>query len=874
MQVAGYRFGPFALASAQGPLLRDGVAVKLQPKTLLLLWTLLREAGRVVGKPALFDAVWPRHVVAESALSFQIQLLRTALGDDPRAPRYIATVHRIGFRFVAAVSSAAVGHAPGAGCAPIGRDEPFQRLHEAFARAFGGQRQFVFVTGEAGIGKTALLERFIEELQAAPERPLLARGRSAEHYGEEEPYGPVIEALHYLCRHDGDGTALELLRRDAPAWLSQLSGLLGVEERRALEGRAPGASPGRQRRELNDVLERLCATRPLVLVLEDLHWSDHASIDLLAAIAQRSEPARLLVLATYRPVEATMSRHPVHRLKLDLDMRAQARELRLEPLRLADTAAYLTQRYPQYGDPTGLAALVHRHGGGLPLFMVHLAEALATRHADGELALPEELCDLIGLQLERLDPAQRQVLEAGSVEGVEFTAAGVAAMLGLDLAEVETLCDRLVRHGQFIADRALSVWPDGTASGRYGFRHALYQTVLYRRGGTSARRRMHQRYAERLEAAYAGREKDCAVELAAHFASAHDVVRSARYHEAAADVAVRRCAPLQAAAHLRRALAALAVWPLSRERERQELGLQLKLGEALTDGMGYAALEASLAFRRAAELAQALTEDARHASALWGLFLFHLIRAEFDRAQTLGTRLLDLAQTHPLDAEMNLRARLALGAVLLYRGQFEAAWTHFEPGLKLCDLDLRHFPSTRSHDLRVECMATASWLLWLRGDPDQARERSRQAVALASEGTTARSLEVALFRQSVLYRLLDDAQACAVAETLRRCAHDNALVHWERAADILLGADAAERGELPVESLQELVDARRQMGVGLGVVLDLLLVGRAHARRNQIESGRRVLAQARQLMRTNGERLWEAELHLIEAELRHAPVPM
>lgn len=872
MQAAGYRFGDFTLLSAQGPLLRGGVEIKLQPKTLTLLWTLVRQAGEVVSKSALFDAVWPQRIVVETALSFQIQLLRTALGDNTKSPRYIATVHRIGFRFLAAVATTAtvepVDSAPAATIPLLGRARALQQLHASFARSLGGRRQLVFVTGEAGIGKTALIDRFIEELRSSRSDLLLARGQSVEHYGEGEPYLPVLEALSQLCRHD-DGHVLELLRQRAPAWLGQLSSLLSAGERAELQAQAAGASSARQQRELTDVLDHLCAGQPLLMVLEDLHWSDSPSIELLTMIAQRQDKARLLVICTYRPVEAIVSRHPVNHLKLSLAARRQCEELPLPPLQEADTAEYLSRRFPERPDLGPLAAAVHRHSGGLPLFMVQMAEVLPGVSAEAfEAVVPQELRGLVGLQLERLEPAEQEVLEAASVEGSEFTAACVAAVLGLSATEAETHCDRLVRHGQFIEDRGLAVWPDGTASGRYGFRHALYQAVLYRRMSAGRRRQMHLRIGERLEAGCGDRQRDSAVELAAHFSAAQEGPRAARFHELAGEVALQRCAPQLAATHFRRAIDGIASLPDETPRLRRELGLQLRLGAALIDGRGYTAPEVSAAFQRASQLSGQLADEAQLSSALWGQYLFHLIRAEFGPAQQIATRLLEMAEGAPGDAETNLRARLALGAVLFFRGELEAAWPHFELGLDLCDLDLQNFPSTQARDLRVECAATAAWLLWMRGYPDQARARSIQALSLASEGGVMRSLDVALFRQSVLHLLLQDGEARQTAEALRRHARDNGLVHWEFAADILLHADSASHDAKRIEELRRAVEARKSMGVGLGAVLDLVLLARAHAQLGQVAEGLCVVAEARELIQAKGERLWEADLHIVEAELR------
>ena len=290
--------------------------LELAPRAFAVLRHLVEHRGRLITKDELLTAVWRDAIVSDAALASGIRDLRKALGDSSAAPRYIQTVHRRGFRFIGPVT-APTGHRHRRASSPshrastlVGREAQMARLHARLASALGGQRQLVFVTGEPGIGKTALVEMFLAEVgQASALR--IGRGQCVEQYGAGEAYLPVLEALGRLGRAAGGEQLVEVLKQHAPTWLQQLPGLLSDSDVEAVRRRAHGASRGRMLRELVEALEALTRDTPLVLLLEDLHWSDSATIDLLGMLARRREPSRLLVLGTYRPADVAADRASV-----------------------------------------------------------------------------------------------------------------------------------------------------------------------------------------------------------------------------------------------------------------------------------------------------------------------------------------------------------------------------------------------------------------------------------------------------------------------------------------------------------------------------------------------------------------------------------
>ena len=328
-----------------------------------------------------------------------------------------------------------------------------------------------FITGEPGAGKTALVEAFVPGRRRgggvgrarAVYRPVwYGRGVSPRAGSAGAPL-PGAEGAHVLA----------WLRQQAPSWLAQMPALLPVAERDTLLRLAGDTTQARMLRELAEALEVLTAERPLVLVLEDLHWSDVATLEWLAYVARRRDPARLLVLATYRPAEARAAAHPVDALVQDLLVRHQGAELVVGALSVP-VALYVARRFGEGSLTAQLAPVLHQRTQGHALFLVTTVADLQQRGVvrpgpDGwalaapldaiTVGVPETLRHLIEQQFERLAPDAQAVVAAASVAGVEFTAAAVAAGMGALVEEVDAWCATLARHGQFLHAH-------GTAPGR------------------------------------------------------------------------------------------------------------------------------------------------------------------------------------------------------------------------------------------------------------------------------------------------------------------------------------------------------------------------------------------------------------------------
>jgi DNA-binding winged helix-turn-helix (wHTH) protein/predicted ATPase len=856
--------------------------VPLRPKSFAVLRYLAERPGRLVTGAELLRAVWPDVSVSETMPRLCVREIRVALGDDARRPRYVETRPRRGYRLVAAVHPTTVdGSVPGArtpeGAEPaplghplVGRGGELDRLRAALERARGGDRQVVFVTGEPGIGKTTLVEGFL----GVPSRgvpPRVAVGQCVESYGTGDPYLPILEALERLVRGDAGEVVRTTLRRCAPAWLAQMSSVVEPDQREALARERGMPTPHGMLRELAAALEALTAEHELVVWLEDLHWADRPTLLAVDFVARRREPARLLLIGSYRPTELPASDHPLTRLKHELLLHRRAEEMALEPLAEPAIAEYLSGRLGEGAVSPDLTRHVHVRTEGNPLFMVTAVDDLLARGAirqtsgtwglTGQLTrfsdVPSTVRQLIEQQIERLSPQDRYLLEVASTVGVECSAAAIAAGLGQELDRTETRCTELARQGRFLRARGEVAWPDGTTTSRFAFVHAVHQEILYE--GIPASRRLghHARVGARLEAAYGPAAHEVATELAAHFERARDTERAVRYFRLAGENALGRAAHAEAIDHLSRGLALSEDLPEGRSRVRAELELLVALGPARIVGHGYAALEVEQTYQRALALCRKLGRPPELPRVLQGLWNVRLVRGDLTGARALAKEILERAR-RSRDARLSARAHAAWGETCFHLGQLTAARRHLTHALGLAR---RHADTARRRqDPRVA--AYACWGHWMAGFPDRARALAEEALAQASALGHPHNRAFALGFTAWLAQFCGEIELVAerAAEELTLC-QEHGIPYWHSWGVMLDGWVRTRRGQITA-GLARLTDglaAYRATGAEVGVAHFLVTLAEAHVEAGDPEAGLRVVDEALTLSRRNSNRYFEPE---------------
>jgi tetratricopeptide (TPR) repeat protein len=542
-------------------------------------------------------------------------------------------------------------------------------------------------------------------------------------------------------------------------------------------------------REIADALEVFAERHTLLLVLEDLHWSDPSTADLLGCLARRRQPARLLLIGSLRAGQGAAADHPVQPIRHDLQAKGLCEEVALPALSADDVRAYLEARFAgaRAAALRRLAVRVHQRTEGNPLFMLNMVNDLLARgllvwrergwDVDGSIdrateEIPAGLRELIDRAVQDLAPSARQTLEAASVVGDEFAVAAVAAALQAEPDRVEDVCEQLAGQRGLIVDAGIAEWPDGSVSGRYRFRHALYRQVLYERIAAARRVRLHRAIGRRLEAGFGAAAAERAAELAMHFERGHAHARALHYHERAAAAALDRHAAHEAVAHCTAALAALAHAPEKPERAGRELALVVTRATLLMAINGYGAAETERAFARARALCDVLPAGPQRYAVLRGLLSYHQVRAALGEARGFGDQLLGCARERADDRVLEVQAHYGQGTTLFHLAAFDEARRHLELALDAYDpaSHRQHIRVYGGYDPGVACALWLGWTLILQGEIDAALERSQSALALAERHGDAFTLAYAHHGVGVSHQLLGDwaasEQACAAAMRL------------------------------------------------------------------------------------------------------------
>lgn len=854
------RFGPFTLDAANARLYRGDEVIVVRGKTLAVLEYLAARPGQLVSKDELLKELWPDVHVSEDVLVGCVRELRVVFGDTRGAARFVETVYGRGYRWLAEIEAGQVDTiADRRQPAPIfvGREADLAQLARWFERAAGGGRQMVFVTGDAGIGKTALVDAFIRAL-APP--AIVARGQCVEQYGPAEPFLPILDALERLSRQPVDAWAAATLAGCLPEAFRSPS---------AAPTSASAIMPERAVRLLGGALEALAAERVLVLVLEDLHWSDPSTLDVLSYVARRPEPCRLMVLATYRPADVILRRHPLRGLDQELRAHQHSVQLPLGRLTPGCVSRWLEAVCPS--PPEALVEWLYRRTEGHPLFLSTLLEALVAaglvEFSHGEWSLqpgyagfgvPESLSLMIDREAEHLDDTDRQLLEAASAAGTPFSAASVAAAVEQELVSVEARCDALARDGRFVRGAGSSEWPDGTVAGAYEFIHELYRSRLYERVSPAHARLLHQRIGRRLEQAYDERADEVATELSVHFERGRDATRALRYLETAATHCTRRGAHREAIATIRRALETVALLPDTPERTDRMLFLNLRLGASLIVAEDYADPEVEATFHRCQQLAERAEALPPLLTALAGLHAYHSARAQLGAAASIVPRMLELAERLPFP-ETTLVAHTCAAWSDWSRGELTAAREHARRAIAAKPSAPMSFPST--FDLVGWAFGTQAFTEMALGNVATARALSEEGVAWSRQ--TARPVDraTALALAGMLYACMGDPPAAAErAREAVAVAEEHGYRQW-RAIGRIVAAWAA--GADPMPHIEEYV----RMGFRAQLSPFLCLAADGCMRAGKKTDAMELLARAEAHARESGERWYEAEVHRLRGEL-------
>ena len=875
-----YAFGDIEVNTGTQELVRDGEPVHVERQVLAVLLYLIEHRERVVPKIELLDEIWESRFVSESALTSRIKSARQACGDNGRDQAVIRTIHGVGYRFVADVSIAdhlapAAPPPPAAAARPsragglIGRRREVGDVEAAMARAAQGQRAAAFITGPAGIGKSTFLAEIVERIDDETGWQLL-RGQTLPPRGAVEPFFPILDALSRAARAGNDAVAAAI-DRVAPMWLAQIPSLVEHEQVEQLERRLLGVNPDRMLREGAELLEELARTGPVALVLEDLHWADQSTIDVIDLALQRTEPCRLVILASSRTEHS-----PVDELIRSRSGTGHAVHVELGGLDDDDIDRLVIDEFDGAEVSGELLDVVRRRSGGIPLFALEVVRGWRrlgyitvddgtvrlTRPPDElESLVPDNLRQLVEHDLAHLDVRTTQLLEMAAVVGTEFDAAAVAAALARPVDEVDAELTTMARLLHQINAVGGSRWPDGTSSTRFEFGHDVFRQVLHDRLPINRSAGAHAAIGLAMEAGFTGRTEEIAGRLAEHFVAAGDHGRAVEYLRIVGERSVKGNAFAAATSALLDAVAHVEQLPTGADRDRAELQVRLALGPALAMSRGWFGEGVAENYERALALCSASGPCSEASLARYGLATVTELRGEYARTEQL------LAPMIPDSIELAVEAKELMACSAFHQGKFELSFDLATTVVNDWDGEYASEAMSRIAEHPVSsCYSWASLAAWCLGKSEESLDLATKAVDMGEQHLYA--LSTALVQRAFLHQLRREADDCRQwAERSREIALAQGFPMRAMQAEMLLGwADAMSGDDNGAERIRVAMTAFVATGARLSEPYFLGLLAESELALGRPEQAAEMITEAISKM-TVGSRTFFAgpELHRIAA---------
>ena len=757
-------------------------------------------------------------------------------------------------------------------------------LRRAFADAEAGRGSFVCIAGEPGIGKTTLVEDFVAELSRRAVSCLVAAGNCSELLAGTDVYLPVLDAIGNLLRRSGGSKVTRILRMVAPTWHAQFSPAARDAVAHHPEQPRASSQPAMLREFLN-FLEESTRLGTLVLAIDDVHWADGSTVDLLAHLGTHCQRLRVLVIVTYRQSEMLLGLHPFRRVKMEMQGRGACTEIALGFLSREEVAQYIALALPQNAFPHDFVDLIYARTEGNPLFVVDLLRYLRERGVLAKIddtwvavrelpelpgELPESIRGMVERTLDQLNDDDRRLLAMASVQGQPFDTVLLGDALGWDSADVEERLQLLERVlGLIRLEREYDL-PDGTLNQRYRFVHSLYQQALCTSLSPTRRANFSLQLAQSLEKHFANQSATAASELACLYEGGRAFSQAARFYHTAALNASYVFAHDEAAALARRGLELLQALPESPQRTSLEFQLQATRGQEVQAAKGFTVREAEEAFQRTRDLYAAAGGDAEPlARALWGLFSSYKVRSDLPQANHMAEELVALGRRVG-DPSIELQGFHGLGVTALSSGRPSTAVQCSDQAAALYD---PHAVSRFSFMFGPDSRAIGrsySWLaIWLLGRPGEAVRQCDAALAVSGDLAPTSQVMALQFAAILNHFRRDAVRTFEHSQIAKRIAREHGMTWWQSWGAVVEGWALAMRGDTAdgIAMMRHALAESHASGSLSYRTYHLGLLAEALAAENELGESCRTLDEALELVDQTGERIWEAELHRFRGEM-------
>lgn len=744
----------------------------------------------------------------------------------------------------------------------VGRERELELLVDRFHLTRSGTGQMAMVSGEPGIGKSRLLQALRERVFAEGGELVWLSGYGSV-YTHGSPLLPVIGLLERALFPSAGETAEEKLSRlesflrlhhfslaeSVPLFAPLLS--LPTEGRYPPPALTPDVRRKKTLEALVALFSEMAESKPLVAVIEDLHWADPSTLELLGLLLDDLAAQRLFLIVTFRPGFQPPWGH-----------RSQGVQLALNRLSDQETGALVDRVAGSERLPADVRQQIIARTDGIPLFVEELTKTLLEAGGIGtEQDIPSTLNGSLMARLDRLRTG-KEVAQMASVIGRTFSLDLLAAVAQLERDALEPGLSELLEaelvHRRGVAHRE-----------RYSFKHALIQDAAYASLLQKDRQQLHRRIAEVLEERLAGPEPAPPEVIAQHWTAGGDFEKAAGFWLEAGEQASARFAQAEAIEHLREGLQAVESLPPGNDRDRRELAFQSALGIALAVTRGHSAPEVGETYERILALSEKTGRTPQHV--YFGLWNLLSSRGELRRARELAQGKIREAEERR-DLEALILGLFTKGCMDQYLGDLKSARATFERLLSVYP-ETNEVGTSNDYDIRATALASLGDVLWTTGHPDKARRTCDEAVALARK-MSPRALSVALLMRMILACSMRDTEvALASARELSALSREHSYDIWTvfcELAEAVMGTPSdvdrsLEAAVQAVNTMRTIHGSSIQCTRYLAWIIEFALDhGRA-------EEAGRLLGEALDLAERTEERYWEAELHRLRGRLAEDP---